>query len=162
MLKQFILKLLILSVTILGYTGVANAEKNMKENTLTVIISKPINEVFQFTTDPAKTPLWINSVAVEQTNEWPPKVGTVYKNRGHSGPWSTYKVSKFKENEEFELIKEDSIYHVNYAYSANSDGSTKLIYREWVTKGELEEPFTQETLNNLKNVMEKSVHTLKR
>jgi len=138
--------------------------KMMKENKLTVIINKPISDVFEFTTDPQKTPVWIDSVKTpvwidsvekEQTNEWPPRSGTTYMNRGKSGPWSVYKVSKFEDCKEFELVKQDeSTYHVNYTYNTLPDGSTQLIYHEWVTTGELEDPFSQVTLDKLKEVLE--------
>jgi hypothetical protein len=130
-------------------------EKIMKDNKLTVIINKPIHEVFEFTTDPHKTPEWITSVEEEQTNEWPPKLGTIYKNRGQSGPWSVYKVSKYEDCKEFELVKQDeSTYHVNYSYSSLPSGATQLIYHEWVTTGELEDPFPQVTLDKLKKIVE--------
>lgn len=130
-------------------------ENIMKENKLTVIINKPISKVFEFTTDPHKTPEWIDSVEEEQTNEWPPRLGTVYKNRGKSGPWSTYKVSKYQDCKEFELIKqEESTYHVNYSYATLPNGATQLIYHEWVTTGALEDPFLQVTLDKLKEVIE--------
>jgi hypothetical protein len=125
-----------------------------KDNTLTVMINKPVDEVFLFTIDPKNTPKWINGIEVEETNEWPVRLGTIYKNRGKTGPWAEYKVSKYIKDKEFELIKQDdSTYHVNYSYTEYPNGSTKLVYHEWVTTGEMEEPFTQDTLNKLKQVM---------
>ncbi|MEI7563640.1 MAG: hypothetical protein WCJ39_08670 [bacterium] len=52
----------------------------MKENKLTIIINKPINEVFEFSTNPKNTHLWVDSIKEEITNEYPPKMGTIYKN----------------------------------------------------------------------------------
>lgn len=129
----------------------------MKENILTVIIQKSIQEVFEFTTNPQNTSKWIDSIQIEESNEWPPKIGTIYKSRGNSNSWSIYKVSKYLENQEFELVKIDSsTYQVNYSYSAISDQETRLVYREWVTKGKIEELFTQEILGKLKTVLEKN------
>lgn len=128
----------------------------MKENKLTITINKPITDVFEFTINPDKTPEWINSIVSEQTNEWPPRVGTIYKNKGPSGPWATYVVTKYEDSKEFELNKQDgSTYHVNYKYTQCPEGGTELIYHEWVTEGQLEDPLTQDTLANLKNALEK-------
>lgn len=81
---------------------------------------------------------------------------------GINSLWTQYqmelemKVSKYSKDKEFELVKQDdSTYHVNYAYSTCPDGSTQLIYHEWVIKGDLENPFTQNDLTKLKTAMEK-------
>lgn len=150
---------LILMAMLILFCNLVNAtpsEHKMKDNKLTVIIHKPLQEVFAFTTDPHKTPEWIDSIQVEETNTWPPKLGTIYRNHGKTGPWSVYKVTKYVKEKEFELVKQDgSTYHVNYTYSTDQDGATKLVYHEWVTKGELDGPFTQGTLDNLKRILEK-------
>lgn len=134
-----------------------NTRQTMKENTLEIVIHKPIKEVFNFTTDPRNTPEWIDSIKEENTNEWPPKIGTFYKNRNSTGPWATYKITKYKEGKEFELVKEDgSTYHVNYTYFTLPKGNTKLVYHEWVTQGTIDGPFTQDVLQKLKLIMEKN------
>ena len=46
----------------------------MKENKITVIINKPIGEVFEFTTNPKNTHLWIPSIEEEIAEEYPPKI----------------------------------------------------------------------------------------
>jgi len=129
----------------------------MKENTLEIIINKPVAEVFEFTTNPINTPSWIDCILQEKTNEWPPRIGTIYKNHGNSDDWSVYSVTKYEKYKEFELVKADSsTYHVNYSYIPISTNSTKLIYHEWVIHGKLESPFTHQTLNQLKKIMEKT------
>lgn len=131
------------------------SSNQIKSSTLSIIIHKPIDVVYAFTTDPHKTPEWIHSIAAEQTNEWPPRQGTIYRNRGQSGPWSIYKVTKYVKEKEFELTKQDkSTYRVNYTYTTCPDGSTKLVYHEWVTNGELDNPFTQDALKKLKIAIE--------
>jgi len=53
----------------------------MKENIISIIINKSIHEVFEFSTNPQNTHLWVDSIKEEMTNEYPPKLGTIYKNR---------------------------------------------------------------------------------
>ena len=64
----------------------------MKENKIIVVINKPIEEVFEFTINPKSTPLWISSIQEEIAEEYPPKIGTQYKNRGEGNNWDFYKV----------------------------------------------------------------------
>lgn len=57
----------------------------MKDNKLTIMINKPVAEVYAFTLDPKNTPSWIDGSAHEEINEWPPKEGTIYRNTGKNG-----------------------------------------------------------------------------
>ena len=126
----------------------------MQKNLLKVTINKPVNEVFTFCINPKNTPLWLDSVAAEETNQWPVKVGTMYKNQNKLGKWSEYRVTSFKENELFELASNDKNYHVRYTNRPIDNKSSELEYYEWVERGELQEPFTQEILEKLKLVLE--------
>lgn len=127
----------------------------MKSNKLAVQIGRPVDEVFDFTINPKNTPYWIESLVKEETSEWPVKVGTVYRNQNEKGEWSEYSVTEIKENEVFEMVSKDKNYHVRYSYRVVDDRICELEYYEWVDKGELEEPFNQDTLKKLKVVIER-------
>lgn len=44
----------------------------MKMNTLSIVINKPVADVFAFTVDPANTPRWIDGI-VEEVTDNPPQ-----------------------------------------------------------------------------------------
>lgn len=126
----------------------------MKENKLSITINKSVVEVFEFTINPKNTPQWIKHLEVEETNEWPPKIGTIYRNRGPLGQWSEYSVSAFEQNKLFELVSNDGNYHVRYTYKELERGNTEMEYFEWMKQGELDQPFTQNILVKLKTEIE--------
>lgn len=123
----------------------------MKENKITIIINKPIDKVFEFTTNPKNTPLWVPFIEEEIADEFPPKIGTEYKNR-RGNSWNISKVTEYETNKVFKL--ENDVFSVRYSYRKINDNSTELVYLESVKQGELAKPFTKEVLLKLKSVIE--------
>ena len=126
----------------------------MRENKITVIIDKSIDEVFEFTTNPQNTHLWIPSISEEVADEYPPKINTKYRNRGDNNNWDEYKVVDYQKNKVFILSDLDDNYFVKYTYHQLDNNKTEMEYFEWMTEGKLSNPFTEDILGNLKKVME--------
>jgi len=127
---------------------------NMKKNKLIVEINRPIDKVFKFTITPPNSSKWIPGVVKEETNEWPIRIGTVYKLTDKDGKSSEVVVKAIKENVMVEWITRDKNYHCRYTYKPVNEDLSKLEYFEWVDTGDIEEPFTQSTLESLKKALE--------
>jgi len=127
----------------------------IKENKIKVVINKSVVEVFNFTVNPKNTSLWISHLQEELSDSYPPKVGTEYKNKGVSEEWDHYTVIEFEKDKLFTLKASDGNYHVRYTYKKLENTKTEMEYFEWVETGELSNPFTKDTLQKLKEVMEK-------
>jgi hypothetical protein len=127
----------------------------VKQNRISIEIEKPVEQVYEYTINPINTPKWIEHLEVEETNEYPVKLGTIYRNHGASQVWDEYVVTNFKQNEIFELTSKDGTYHVCYTYKKVVQGKTEMEYYEWVDEGELTNPFTIDVLEKLKTIMEK-------
>src|SRR5687768_7196039 len=125
----------------------------MKEVKLTIQINKPLSEVFEFTTNPKNTPLWVPSIVKEETNEWPVKLGSVYRNTSDGEKWNEYVVTEFEKDKMFTFSQKDGNYHVRYTFTPLADNACQMEYFEWVEGGELEDPFTMDILQKLKVVI---------
>lgn len=124
----------------------------MGYNRLTVIINKPISQVFAFCITPPKVALWVPGFVNETASEWPPKVGTVYTEYKDDNTSFDIVVTDYKENEYIEWKTEDGKYHVRYTFTKIDESTAEL---EYVETGEVTEPFTQEVLDRLKIAAEK-------
>lgn len=119
-----------------------------------VVIDRPIAEVFEYTTNPKNTPLWVESIGEEICDPNPTQLGGLFKNRSAKGKWSVYSVTKFEKDKLFELNSEDKNYFCRYTYSELSKGETELEYLEWVVNGELEGLMPAEAFDKLKRILE--------
>ncbi len=127
----------------------------MRDKILSIVINKPVGEVFEFTTNPENTSKWIDGIAVEEINETPPKLGTIYRNKGQSGNWNEYEMTEFEKDKRFTLTRLNADYHVRYTFKPVDQNSCDFEYYEWVDEGELDDTFSQEVLEKLKRIMEK-------
>ena len=127
----------------------------MKENKLSIIIDKPARVIFDYTLNPKNTPRWIDGIEVEETNDWPVRVGSTYRNRGSNGTWNEYTLTELVNGQAFTLkSKPDGNLSVRYTFAKLSDNSTQLNYHEWVDQPPLTHAFTQEALEKLKSILE--------
>jgi len=127
----------------------------MKNCKLIIKINRSVSDVFTYTLDPKKTPLWVDSIIKEETSEIPTRVGTIYKNVNKEGIWSEYLVTQYEKDKVFAFVASDKNYHVQYTFTPLTDSTCELEYLEWVETGELEVPFTMVVLEKLKAALEK-------
>ncbi len=122
----------------------------MKHN-LTIDIHKPLPEVFAFCITPPKANLWVPNIINETTNEWPAKIGTIYTEYKNDDTSFNIIVTDYKENKYIEWRTENDDYHVRYTFASLDHSTTRLDY---VEKGNVTHPFTQDVLRKLKEVIE--------
>jgi len=92
-------------------------------------------------------------VVIEQTNEWPVKIGSVYRSKNTTGTWSKLIVTALEENKIFFLARDDNNFQVKYTFAKIDPDLTELEY-EVNSKEKIETPFIVEILDNLKKVLE--------
>jgi hypothetical protein len=125
----------------------------MKDLKLTIKINKPVKDMFEFTLNPKNTPKWIDAIVIEQTNEWPAKLGTIYRNQDTAGEWRELEITAFEKDKMFVLSSKNG-YHVRYAFVPIDENSTEFEYTEWMDNGELKDLLTMEVLEKLKQKVE--------
>jgi hypothetical protein len=131
--------------------------KHMKELKLTVVINKPVGAVFDFIINPKNTPKWIDFIVTEQTNEWPVKLGTVYRNQNKNGDWSEYEVTGFESGKSFLLSKKSDSLHVGYACKSIENNATELEYSLRKDTGELHPALTAEAIQAILEKLKETV-----
>lgn len=127
----------------------------MKDIKSTIQINKPASDVFEFTINPQNTPRYVDTIVIEETNEWPVKLGTIYRNKRKNSGWSEYEITDFKENEMFAMRKKEGGLLVRYTFMPIDGNTTELEYYVRVDTGELDEPFIRSIVEKLKIVLEK-------
>lgn len=128
----------------------------MRDITVTIQINKPLPDVFAFTINPKNTSLYVDSILVEETNEWPVKKGSIYRNKRKNSEWSEYEITEFKENELFELRKKDADTVVRYTFKPIAKLITELEYYVKMEVGELDEASIKKIVEKLKAVLERN------
>lgn len=126
----------------------------MKELKQTIVINKPIEEVFTFTINPANTSKWVESIVTEQTNEWPVKLGAIYRSQNRAGEWAELELTALEPNKAFTMRMVDGS-EVRYSFTAPNTDITKLDY-VWASDGLLDASFLDSILTKLKTVIEAS------
>lgn len=128
--------------------------------TVTVTIDRPIAEVFAFAIDPANTPKWVDAIVTEEANEWPVKVGTIYRNQRANGEWLEYTVTEFEQNKKFVIRQNTDDFTVDYTFSPTGTDATELQYSIYKESGTLPASLTtgllDTILTKLKHVIEQS------
>lgn len=124
-----------------------------------ITIDKSPHVVFEFCLDPKNTHLWVESVLEEKTNEWPVKLGTVYRNRRKDGNWSEYEIVSLEQDRQFVMRSADGML-VKYVFTPIPPTATKLDYSLTFDSGipnpSLDTKFLDKLLNELKAVIERS------
>ena len=118
-----------------------------------IIINFPIEEVYEFITNPKNTPKWMYFVAKEKTNEWPRKLGTIYYDEMIDGTKYKNRVIEYVENELFTIQDADGSYHDRYRLKKLGPNKTELEHTEWTTVGEIDFPSEIDDFKRIEDVM---------
>jgi hypothetical protein len=125
----------------------------VRHNRLTIKINRPPTEVLAFLSNPKNAPNWMDSVKSETASEWPPRLGTTYRDHDVNGKNYEYEVTAYKAGELIELSQAWG-YHERITLNALDSKTTELKYHEWVDDGELPELTGIARLETLKRLVE--------
>lgn len=124
----------------------------LNKNTISITLDVPVETVFAFLTNPDNTPKWISFITKEIIDTEVPELGTVYTN-----DFGRLRMTEYSEPTMFEMRVIDGQYVVRYELQENLGGQTVLTYSEWMDDNSvLEEPFSADELQKLKDVIEHS------
>ncbi len=130
----------------------------MKEIKANIVIQRPREVAFNFTINPRNTPKWIEWISLEEANEVPIKLGTLYTSHDKSGKKHELKVTELEPGEMFSMSTLDDSLHVRYTFKSLNLDSCSLEYFVWASTGEIPVSFTQQSvwaiLNKLAQIME--------
>lgn len=121
----------------------------MKEITETITINVPARELFDFTLNPENTPKWVGGVVYEEASEYPPQVGTIYRNKSDDGTWIELEVVALKVGSMFEMRKVGDNHRVRYTFRSVGDSQCELEYRVVVDGGEISQRFSRENIQSI-------------
>ncbi len=131
--------------------------KAIKKNKFVIRVNAPASQLFEFTLNPANTPLWIDGVTHSESDAWPVLEGTTYRHQHSDGTWNEYVVSSLEKNKSFIMKMKDGNYHVRYMFVPISETETEFEYFEWVIREVLPNPNPKEILSKLKSAVESSI-----
>ena len=128
----------------------------MNKNILSVIIKKPISEVFEFSINPKNTHTWFTGIIQEKIDTEKTQIGTIYSSTSDGENWSSFVCKDIIPNKLFVLESIEGDYRVVYDYEFMSDTETKMTYTEYMTdeQVDLSCPFEQRYLDTLKQLLE--------
>ncbi len=132
-----------------------------QDNILIIEVHKSAEEIFNFAINPKNTPIWLPAILEEKTSEWPPRVGTIYSQatdlgNGKKGSDAII-ITEYIPYTRLAFKSKTSTYRCSYDFE-EKDGVTRLVYTENSGNAAgLESPFSQESLEKLKALIETSV-----
>jgi hypothetical protein len=122
---------------------------NANKNVLTILIHRPVADVFAYTINPSNTSKWVEGVSEETIDTNIVDMGTKFKN-----DLGELKVTDIAKDKVFELSDTAGSYVVRYEYEPTDIG-TSLTYSEWMEDGsDLCTPMKLNSLEKLKECLE--------
>ena len=125
---------------------------NMDKNTISIEINKPINLVFEYTTNPINTPKWIPSILKEKA-EGKIGIGTIYSQKTTTGQ-NALVITGFIKNKQLDFHEVNSLYTCSYRYKKSAKGTILTYSEENGVGGKIKDPMKTKNLQLLKKLIE--------